>query len=66
MTKKRFDLYESDSMLKGGQVAGEFLDSIGVTDLASLDKKQFVFFFAKFLSGYEDAMKKVFEGMVSE
>lgn len=53
-------------MLKGGQAAGEFLDSIGETDLAKLNEQQFVFFFAKFLSGYEDAMKKVFEGMVEK
>lgn len=66
LTKKQFDIYETDSLLKGGQEAGQFLDTIGQTDLAELNPDQFVHFFAKFLSGYEDNMKKVFEGMVEK
>lgn len=61
MQKKQFDIYETDSILKGGQKAGEFLDAIGKTDLAELNADQFTHFFAKFLSGYEDNMKKSFE-----
>lgn len=64
LTKKQFDIYETDSMMKGGQAAGQFLDTIGITDLAELNEQQFLHFFAKFLGGYEDAMKKSFEGMV--
>ena len=64
MTKKQFDIYETESMLAGGQSAGQFLDTIGVTDLAELNETQFVHFFAKFLGGYEDAMKKTFQSMI--
>lgn len=60
MPKKQFDIYETDSILKGGQKAGEFLDTIKQTDLAELNEQQFMHFFAKFLSGYEDNMKTVF------
>jgi hypothetical protein len=61
--KKKFDIYESESMMAGGAVAGQYLDSIGQTDLAALSEDQFRLFFAKFMGGYEDSMKKVFEGM---
>ncbi len=57
MPKKLFDQYESDSIMEGGAKAGQYLDEIGVTDLAELDVDQFRAFFVNFMSGYEDAMK---------
>lgn len=62
MSKKQFDIYETESMLKGGEAAGQYLDSIGQTDLAALNQEQFLLFFAKFMGGYEDHMRKVFMG----
>lgn len=66
MPKKQFDIYETAAMQAGGEKAGQFLDSINQTDLAELDQAQFLHFFAKFLSGYEDAMKNAFERMVEK
>jgi hypothetical protein len=63
LTKKQFDIYETHAMQKGGEAAGAYLDSIGQTDLAELNQFQFVGFFAKFMGGYEDAMKTAFEEM---
>lgn len=62
MPKKTFDIYETESIKAGGAVAGQFLDSIGQTDLAQLDELQFLHFFTKFMGGYEDSMRKVFMG----
>jgi hypothetical protein len=64
LPKKTFDIYETDALLAGGAVAGQYLDSIGQTDLAELDEPQFILFFAKFIGGYEDSMRKAFEGVV--
>jgi hypothetical protein len=64
LSKKQFDIYETESLQAGGEVAGAFLDTIGQTDLAELNQEQFLHFFAKFMGGYEDNMKKTFEGMV--
>lgn len=61
MPKKLFDMYESDSIMEGGAKAGQYLDTIGVTDLAELTEDQFRAFFVKFLGGYEDAMKSAMQ-----
>jgi hypothetical protein len=60
MTKKTFDIYETEAMQAGGASAGQYLDSINQTDLAQLDENQFLLFFAKFMGAYEDRMRKVF------
>lgn len=64
MPKKTFDIYETESLQAGGVVACQYLDSIGQTDLAELTKEQWLLFFTKFSSGYEDKMRKVFMGEV--
>lgn len=61
MPKKLFDMYEADSIMEGGAKAGQYLDSIGKTDLAELDEDQFRAFFVKFLGGYEDSMKSAMQ-----
>jgi hypothetical protein len=66
MTKKSFDIYETAALADGGTAAGQYLDSINQTDLAELDQNQFTLFFAKFLGGYEDSMKKAMEALASE
>lgn len=62
MPKKQFDIYETQSLQAGGEAAGAYMDSIGQTDLAELNQEQFLLFFAKFMGGYEDSMRKVFMG----
>jgi len=64
LSKKQFDIYETAALQAGGEAAGAYLDSINTTDLAELDQAAFLCFFAKFMGGYEDKMKSVFEGMV--
>lgn len=61
MTKKQFDIYETDSLQEGANAAGQYLDSINKTDLAELNPDQFKLFFAKFLGGYETAMRTAME-----
>lgn len=60
LSKKKFDIYETEALQAGGEAAGAYIDSLGHTDLARLDQATFLCFFAKFMSGYEDKMKKVF------
>src|SRR4051794_31971843 len=48
MTRKQFDIYETDSLQEGANAAGQYLDSIGQTDLATLTQDQFTLFFTKF------------------
>lgn len=63
LSKKQFDIYETDSMQAGGIAACQYLDSIGQTDLAQLDSDQWLKFFVKYASAYEDNMKTTFEGL---
>ena len=62
MPRKTFDIYETESILAGGAVAGQYLDSLKETDLAKLGTEQFLLFFTKFAGAYEDHMRKVFMG----
>jgi hypothetical protein len=64
VSKKQFDIYETASLQAGGEAAGAYLDTLGFTDLAELNPSTFLCFFAKFMGGYEDNMKKVFEELV--
>jgi hypothetical protein len=57
MVKKQFDAFETESMMNGGAIAGQYLDSINQTDLARLSESQFILFFAKFMGGYEESMR---------
>lgn len=61
LSRKQFDIYETDSLQEGGNAAGQYLDSIGQTDLAELNPMQFKLFFTKFLGAYEDAMRSAME-----
>lgn len=61
MARKTFDAFETESMLAGGAKAGQYLDSIGITDLARLSETQFIAFFAKFMTGYEVSMRGAME-----
>lgn len=59
-TKKTFDMYETASVQAGGIAACQYLDSIGQTDMAELTEDQWLRFFVKYASTYEDNMKTVF------
>lgn len=66
LSKKQFDIYETEALQAGGEAAGAYIDTLGHTDLAQLDQTTFLCFFAKFMGGYEDSMKKSFEGVASD
>jgi len=51
------DERERVALLIGGRDAGEFLDSIGVTDLARLDDKQWLQFLRCIVGGFQTAMQ---------
>lgn len=48
---------EEDALMKGGEVAGEYLDAINKTDLATLTADEWRTFLCKVLAGYSDAMR---------
>lgn len=63
LPKKTFDIYETSALMAGGSSAGQYLDELGCTDLAELDQPKFILFFAKFLGGYEDSMRKAMDDL---
>jgi Family of unknown function (DUF6511) len=62
MPQKRFDEFERKALLVGGDKAGEYLDSIGVTDLANLQPEEWQQFLEKVLGGYSEQMRKFASG----
>lgn len=48
---------EVDALEHGGMAGGEYLDSIGKTDLAELTEEQWGEFLGKVLEGYSDHMR---------
>lgn len=66
MSRKTFDMYETDSMQRGGVAACQYLDSIGQTDLAELDADQWLKFFVKYAVAYEENMKTVFGELAAD
>lgn len=59
MPRNRLDGYEEAALAEAGEQAGAFLDSIGKTDLASLDKDEWSRFLALVLKGYADSMREI-------
>lgn len=51
------DEQERISLLTGGQMGGEYLDSLGVSDLARLDDGQWLQFLRCVLGGFQGAMQ---------
>lgn len=49
---------EDEALNAGGNAGGEYLESIGVTDLAALDAVQWREFLARILEGYSAAMRE--------
>lgn len=56
---KKLDDFERRALEDGGNAGGEFLDSIGKTDLASLDEEEWGTFLSKVLVGYADSMREI-------
>jgi len=57
MTDKALTLYEARALAAGGNDAGSYLDSIGKTDLATLEQTEWTFFLSTILKGYAEAMR---------
>lgn len=61
MQTRQFDAFEQDSLIEGSSAAGQYLDELGMTDLAKLEERQFYEFFARFLETYAKTMNSHFE-----
>lgn len=57
MTIKDFNQHEACSLSDAGDKAGEYLEGIGKSDLASLTREEWVTFLKTVLFGFEDAMR---------
>lgn len=53
------DERERVALLAGGRMGGEYLESLGVTDLAALGEAQWLQFLRCVLGGYADAMQSI-------
>ena len=61
MSAADFDRFEGIAVNKAGDIAGEYLDSIGKTDLATLDPVQWHVFLTKVVFGFGEAMRQVLD-----
>jgi hypothetical protein len=52
------EAYELSAMLEGGKIAGRYLEEIGNTDIAKLDREQWREFLRRLLTGYERALRR--------
>lgn len=59
MPKRQLDDYEQQALEDGGNAGGEYLDSIGKTDLAELDEEEWRTFLGKVLQGYAEGMREI-------
>lgn len=57
MTDRQFDEYEQRAILKAGDMAGSYLDRIGVTDLAGLTAEQWRGFLGTFVTAFGAAIR---------
>ncbi len=58
MTQPILDAYEIGAVLEAGNEAGEYLEEIGITDLAQLDAGQWREFLRRLVVGYEHALRR--------
>jgi hypothetical protein len=58
MSAQEFDEYELGAMLEAGRSAGNYLDTIGRTDLACLSGEEWREFLARLFTGYEHALRR--------
>jgi hypothetical protein len=50
---------EKAAFVRGGEMAGEYLDSIGKTDLESLSREQWLTFVEAIVTGYCDHLREL-------
>lgn len=58
MPTETLDAFENAAALEAGTRAGEYLDEIGKTDLASLDRDEWLTFLKRIVVGYEQALRR--------
>lgn len=63
MPQKIFDQTERKCLLAAGDAAGEYLDAIGKTDLAELEKSEWERFLTTLVHSFGDQMRKAIDGM---
>ena len=56
--RAEYDRYEQIALQEAGAVAGEYLDSIGKTDLATLDEAEWIIFLRKVIDTFGDDLAK--------
>ena len=55
----RLDRFEEQALEDGGNAGGEYLDSLGRTDLADLAPEEWQHFLSLVLTGYADSMREI-------
>jgi hypothetical protein len=58
MPTSTLDAYEIGAALEAGALAGRYLDEIGTSDLAALDRDQWREFLRRLFVGFEHAMRR--------
>lgn len=59
MARRALDEYERRALEDGGNAGGEYLDSLGKTDLASLSEEEWREFLGLVLRGYAESMREI-------
>ncbi len=59
MPKRQLDDFERRALEDGGNAGGEYLDSIGKTDLAELEPHEWSRFLGLVMTGYADSMREI-------
>lgn len=59
MPRKEIERFERQALEEGGNAGGEYLDSIGKTDLAQLEPHEWNHFLGVVLQGYADGMREI-------
>ncbi len=58
MPQQILDAYEIGAVLEAGSTAGDYLEEIGITDLAALTPDQWREFLRRIVVGYEQALRR--------
>jgi hypothetical protein len=59
MPKETLDAYEYKAAIAAGDEAGEYLDQIGKTDLAALDRDEWEEFLGRIVMGFQLEMRRL-------
>lgn len=58
MTQERFNRIEAMAVEESGNVAGQFLDGLGKTDLATMTREEWDIFCRTMIDGYRTALRE--------